>query len=402
MDKRKPELLAPAGDMERLKMALRYGADAVYLAGHAFGMRAAAGNFSGSELRQAVAMSHAAGTKVYVTCNTLPREEELPQLPAFLEELADAGADAAIVTDLGVAAMVRRYAPKLRLHISTQMGVTNHASAIALHELGADRVVLARELSLAEIAEIRAKTPQALELEGFVHGSMCVSFSGRCLLSNYLPGRDANRGACAQPCRWKYHLVEEKRPGVYMEITEDGGTYIMNARDMCMIGHLPALIEAGLYSFKIEGRMKSAYYTAIVTGAYRHAIDAAVDGEPLEQVWRDEVLKVSHRPYCTGFYFGQPGEAPDCGGYIREWQVAAVVQDCDASGNALLTLNNKFAAGDTLELVGPGVAPHSFTVPVMEDLDGATLREVRTPQQRFRMRLPLVVPPDTILRRRMD
>lgn len=382
-------------------MALHYGADAVYLAGREFGMRAAAGNFTDSALRRAVSVSHAAGVRVYVTCNTLPREDELPRLPAFLELVADAGADAVIVSDLGVLAMVKRYAPSLQLHVSTQLGVTNHETARVLHEMGADRVVLARELSLAEITEIRSKIPQTLELEGFVHGSMCVSFSGRCLLSNYLTGRDANRGQCAQPCRWKYHLMEEKRPGEFMEITEDGGTHIMNSKDLCMIEHIPALMEAGLSSLKIEGRMKSAYYTAVVTGAYRHAVDAAAAGRALDPVWRDEVLKVSHRPYSTGFYFGQPGEAPSCAGYIRDWQVVAAVRSCDGAGNALLSLNNKFAAGDELELIGPGITPVTFTAPVMADLEGAPLREARTPQMPFHMRLPHSAPPFSLLRRRM-
>ena len=296
MIKKKPELLAPAGDMERLIMALHYGADAVYLAGRQFGMRAAAGNFSAEELKEACALAHAKGAAVHLTCNTLPREDELKNLPGFLEQAQDAGVDAFIIADLGVMDAAARYAPKVARHVSTQLGVINSAAANVLHNMGAERVVLARETTMHDIFEIRAKTPPELEIEAFVHGAMCVSFSGRCLLSNYLTGRDANRGACAQPCRWKYHLVEEKRPGEYFEITEDNGTHIMNSRDMCMIEHIPELISAGVTSLKIEGRMKSAYYAAAVTNAYRHAIDCAVANEPLPQIWIDEVNKISHRP----------------------------------------------------------------------------------------------------------
>ena len=294
---KKTELLAPAGDMERLTMALHYGADAVYLAGTQFGMRASAGNFNEEQLREAVRLAHSMGRRVYVTCNTLPREDELASLPGYLEFLQDAEADALIIADIGVLELAKKYAPKVAKHISTQFGVINSAAANALYALGADTVVLARETPLEDIKKIRLNTPPELRLEVFVHGAMCVSFSGRCLLSNYLTGRDANRGQCAQPCRWKYHLVEEKRPGEYFEISEDGGTHIMNSRDMCMIEHIPELIDAGIDSFKIEGRMKSSYYAAVVTNAYRHAIDAAVTGAPLDPLWVEEVNKVSHRPY---------------------------------------------------------------------------------------------------------
>ena len=277
-------------------MALLYGADAVYLAGTAFGMRASAGNFDEEQLRQAVLLAHGRGVRVYVTCNTLPREDELQKLPGYLEFLQDAGADALIVADIGVMSLAKRYAPRLALHVSTQFGVINSAAANSLYDLGADTVVLARETPLEDIRKIRKNTPKELRLEAFVHGAMCVSFSGRCLLSNYLTGRDANRGQCAQPCRWKYHLMEETRPGEYFEISEDGGTHIMNSRDMCMIEHIPELLEAGVSSFKIEGRMKSSYYAAVVTNAYRHAIDAALKGCPLDPVWVEETEKVSHRP----------------------------------------------------------------------------------------------------------
>lgn len=282
-------------------MALHFGADAVYLAGAQFGMRAGAENFTPDGIRAAVQLAHAQGAAVHVTCNTLPRDDEMAQLPAYLELLDDAGVDAIIAADLGVITLAKRYAPHVALHVSTQFGVVNSAAAAALYDLGAQRVVLARELSLAEIAAIRAHTPPELELEAFVHGAMCVSFSGRCLLSNYLTGRDANRGRCAQPCRWKYGLTESKRPGQVFDITEDArGTYIFNSRDMCMIDHLPELLAAGITSLKIEGRTKSAYYVGAVTNAYRHALDDAVAGRPLDPVWQREVLQISHRPYSSG------------------------------------------------------------------------------------------------------
>ena len=268
---RKPELLAPAGDMERLKMAVLYGADAVYLAGTDFGMRAFAGNFTPEELPQAVDYAHAHGVRVHCTINTMPRNEEIARLPEHLERLNDAGVDALIAADLGTFTLAGRYAPRCRRHVSTQASVCNYETAWAWHDLGASRVILARELSLEEIRTIRDRTPPDLELEAFVHGAMCVSYSGRCLLSNYMTGRDSSRGACAQPCRYHYALMEEKRPGEYFPIEEDGqGAYILNSRDMCMIDHLDDLCDAGLSSLKIEGRAKSAYYAAIVTGAYRH------------------------------------------------------------------------------------------------------------------------------------
>ncbi|WP_297200968.1 peptidase U32 family protein [uncultured Flavonifractor sp.] len=398
MDK-KIELLSPAGDMERLKMSLAYGADAVYLAGSDFGMRAFAGNFTPDEMKQAVELCHSKGVSIHVTCNTMPRNDEVARLPEWLEYLQDLGVDAAIVADVGVLSLLKKHASRVKAHISTQASISNYQAARAWYELGASRVILARELSLDEIREIRAKAPKELEIEAFVHGAMCVSYSGRCLLSNYMTGRDANRGACAQPCRYKYALVEEKRPGEYFPIGEDeGGAFIMNSRDMCMIDHIPKLMEAGLDSLKIEGRAKSAYYAAVVTAAYRHAIDAAAAGQPLDPVWRAEIDKVSHRPYSTGFYFGQPGQYTGDARYIREWQVVAIVTACDSSGMATLSLRNKFAVGDPLELVGPDVAATPFTAPTMEDENGWPLTEPRTPQMVFRMQLPRPVPPLSIIR----
>ena len=395
------ELLAPAGDMERLRMSLAYGADAVYLAGTDFGMRSFAGNFTPEELKQAVALCHSRGVAIHVTCNTMPRNGEIARMPEWLEYLQELGVDAAILADVGVLSLLKKHAPRLKAHISTQASVSNYQAAAAWYELGASRVILARELSLDEIREIRAKTPRELEIEAFVHGAMCVSYSGRCLLSNYMTGRDANRGACAQPCRYQYALVEEKRPGEYFPIGEDaGGAYIMNSKDMCMIDHIPELIDAGLDSLKIEGRAKSAYYAAVVTGAYRHAIDAALEGRPLDPVWRDEVEKVSHRPYSTGFYFGEPGQHTSHSRYVRDWQIMAVVTSCAPDGTALCELRNKLSAGDELELVGPGLKPVPVTVEGLTDGDGLPIPEARKPQMPFYFRLPIQAPPLSLLRRK--
>jgi putative protease len=306
------------------------------------------------------------------------------------------------VADLGVLRLAGRHTPGLQLHISTQAGIVNYESARAFYELGAKRVILARELSLKEIAEIREKTPAELELETFVHGSVCVSFSGRCVLSNYLTGRDANRGACAQPCRYRYALMEEKRPGEYFPVFEDGeGTHILNSRDLCMIEHIPELLRAGVSSLKIEGRMKTAYYAAVITQAYRMAADAAAAGRAVDPVWLEEVEKVSHRPYFTGFYFGPPedGQYRESSGYIRRWDMAAVVEDCDENGNAVLSQRNRVFEGDPLELLSPGVKPISFTAGEMEDEAGERIFSTPHPKMPFRMRLPQAAPPGAILRR---
>ena len=400
-DKRKkPELLAPAGDFEKLQMAVLYGADAVYLAGTSFGMRSFTGNFTPEELPKAVKYAHDHGVRVHCTVNTMPRNDEVVRLPEHLELLQDAGVDALIMADMGVFSLAGKYAPRCERHISTQASISNYECARAWYELGAQRVILARELSLNEIREIRAKTPAELEIETFVHGAMCVSYSGRCLLSSYMTGRDSNRGACAQPCRYEYALMEEKRPGEYFPVFEDEkGTYIMNSRDMCMIDHLDDLMDAGVASLKIEGRAKSAYYAAIVTGAYRHCLDAVAAGETPDPVWRDEVEHVSHRHYSTGFFYGQPGQYTANSRYIREWQVAAIITDCDAEGNATLSLRNKFRTGDEVEIVGPDTRPFTMTVPEMIDSDGLPLTEARTPQMTFTMKLPRPVPPLSMVRR---
>ena len=396
---RKLELLSPAGDMERLEMAVAYGADAVYFAGTSFGMRSFAGNFSPEELPKAVRYAHDHGVRCHVTVNTMPRNDEIVRLPEYLELLDDAGVDALIVADLGAFTLAGKYAPHCERHTSTQQSIANYVCAQAWFDLGAKRVVLARECSLEEIRAIRQKVDPALEIETFGHGAMCVSYSGRCLLSNYMTGRDSNRGACAQPCRYQYALVEEKRPGEYFPVYEDEkGTYIMNSRDMCMIDHLPDLIAAGVDSVKIEGRAKSAYYAAIVTGAYRHCIDDVLAGRPLDPVWRAEVEKVSHRHYSTGFFYGQPGQFTQDARYIRDWQVVAEVVSCDQTGLATASLRNKFAQGDAIELVGPDVRPVAFTAPMMADETGAPLEEPRHPQMKFQIQLPCYAPPHSFLR----
>ena len=400
---KKLELLSPAGDMEQLNMSILYGADAVYLAGTSFGMRSFAGNFSPEALPKAVKFAHDHGVHVHVTVNTMPRNDEVAQLPAYLEQLEDAGVDALILADLGAFTLAGKYAPHCQRHVSTQQSIANYACAQAWFDLGAQRVVLARELSLEEIRGIRQKVSQDLEIETFGHGAMCVSYSGRCLLSNYMTGRDSNRGACAQPCRYQYALMEEKRPGEYFPVFEDEkGTYIMNSRDMCMIDHLDDLMDAGVDCIKLEGRAKSAYYAAIVTGAYRHCIDAAAKGQPLDPVWRNEVDHISHRIYSTGFYYGQPGQYTKTSRYIRQWQIVAMVESCDETGLAKCSLRNKFRKGDILECVGPDTRPFEVIPEEMETPEGTPLEEPKTPQMEFYLRLPKQVPAYSILRRSVE
>ncbi len=369
----RPELLAPTGDMECLRAALDFGADAVYLAGQMFGMRTAPSNFTREELQTAVALAHVRGVRVYITCNTVPRNKEIDLLPDYLAFLQAAGVDALIVTDLGVIDLAKRYAPKVELHVSTQAGITNYAAANAFYQLGAKRVVLARETTMEEIAEIRAKTPKDLEIEAFVHGAMCMSFSGRCLLSNYMAGRDANRGACAQPCRWKYALVEEKRPGQYMPIYQEGeGSYILNSKDMCMVRHLPELLRAGVTSLKIEGRAKSSYYVAVTTNAYRWALDELEQhpDTPVSPWIVEELDKISHRPYSTGFYLGgEPGQETVQGGYVRNYEVIAVCEDYH-DGIAILSQRNRFFRGETADVLEVGEQPFDLPLDELFDQDG--------------------------------
>lgn len=397
---RRPEVLAPAGDMEKLVMAVNYGADAVYLAGPAYGMRAGTSNFTRQSLPGAIAYAHENGVRVYVTVNTIPTDEEAESLPEYLSFLEDAGADALIVADIGVMDLCKKYAPRCAIHISTQAGVMNAETARVFYELGASRVVLAREMSMEAVARLVSKLPAGLEVEAFCHGAMCVSFSGRCVLSNYLTGRDANRGACAQPCRWKYYLVEEKRPGEYMEISEDGGTYIFNSRDMCMIEHVREIAEAGVTSIKIEGRTKSAYYVASTSTAYKHAADAAAEGRQPEQCWLDEVNKTSHRPYSTGFYYGEPGQHTEDSLYISDYDVVAVVDSCDEIGNAVMHQRNRFWPGDEVELLMPGRDCVTFRMPAMTDTDGAEVSVANHADQELRAALPVYAPKYSFIRKK--
>lgn len=399
----RPEVLAPAGDKERLLAALDFGADAVYLGGQMFGMRANPANFDEAGLHEAVRLAHDRGVKVYLTCNTLPRSNELAFFPKFVETAVAAGVDAMIVADIGLMTMLRELAPDMPIHMSTQTGIVNYASANALYKMGARRVVLARELSLEEIREIRRNTPEDLEIEVFVHGAMCVSFSGRCLLSAYFTDRDANRGACAQPCRWKYALVEEKRPHLPMPIGEDeDGTYILNARDMCMIDHIDKLAEAGVTSFKIEGRAKSAYYVSVITNAYRMAMDyylAHPHDFQLPAQIRDEVFKVSHRKYCTGFFFGHPNACQyyESGGYIRTCDVVGIITRCE-NGTVYATQRNRFFAGDTVEILAPNCAPVSMKLDEIYNSEGERITTVNHAMMDFSFPCELQFPENSIIR----
>lgn len=400
----KLEVLAPAGDEERLTAALNYGADAVYLGRKQFGMRSSPMNFDFDQLVKAVNTAHEKGVKVYLTCNTLPRNNELPFFEKFVREAVEAKVDALIVADIGLLMMIKRFAPDMEIHISTQTGIVNYATARELYDLGAKRIVLARELTLDEIAEIRAKTAPNLDIECFVHGAMCVSFSGRCLLSQYLVNRDANRGECAQPCRWGYHLMEEKRPGEFFPIFEDEkGTYILNAKDMCMIEHIDKLAEAGVTSLKIEGRAKSAYYVTVVTNAYRMAVDEYYKNPydfKLPDWIRDEVYKVSHRKYCNGFFFGTPEESQyyENSGYIRNYDIVAVVEEC-RDGEIFCTQRNKFFAGDELEFLAPSVKPVVITPEKLYDENGNEIETANHAMMKFSFKCDETFPKGTVIRK---
>ena len=398
----RPEVLAPAGDMECLKAALMFGADAVYLAKKNYGMRSAPENFTQEELVSACRLAREKGKKVYLTCNTLLHSRELDGLEAFAKEASEAGVDAFIVSDIGVMSLLKQYAPDVAIHISTQAGVVNYKSACEFYKMGAERVVLARELSLDEIRTIRDKTPPELEIEAFVHGAMCVSFSGRCLLSQYLTGRDANRGECAQPCRWSYALMEQTREGVYFPIGEaDGGTYILNAKDLRVIEYLDKLAEAGVSSFKIEGRAKSAYYVSVITNAYRAAVDWFLDhpGEKLPEWITDETEKISHREYSTGFYFedNPPSQNTQNGGYVRGYEFAAVVEGSDGEYLDILQ-RNRFFKGDVLEAVLPGQMPIKLTAEKIIDSCGEEAEAANKSAERYKLKCGVTLPAGTILR----
>ena len=417
-----PELLSPAGNFEKLKAALLYGADAVYLAGQSFGMRSAADNFTVEELYEASEYTHKRGKKLYLTLNTMPHGDEYPALREFLHDIANAGIDAVIVADLGVMATVREILPDMEIHISTQASIVSPEAALAYTALGAKRLVLARELNLDEIKAIRAALPDDIELEAFVHGSMCVSYSGRCMLSNLMTERDANRGRCAQPCRWNYIIYEEKRPELPIPIEQtELGTFIMSSKDMCTVDHIPELISAGINSFKIEGRMKSAYYTAVVTNAYRMAIDAySADPEhySFDPIWYRELESVSHREYCTGYYLDEPiknAQLTTQTGYIREKAYFATAleleqNECDAITNTGVALDNsegrlyrfiqrnKVKVGDSAELISPGSIGKPFDVKELYLPDGTAIESAPHPSMIFWCRVPFEVYEGDIMR----
>ncbi len=407
LNNNKLEVLAPAGDEERFNAAVNYGADAVYLGRQQFGMRASPLNFDFEQLCNAVKTAHGKGVKVYLTCNTLPRNNEIPFFEKFVREAVEAGVDAMIVADIGLLMLIKKYAPDMEIHISTQTGIVNYVTARELYNMGAKRVVLARELSFDEIAEIRAKTSPELDIEAFVHGAMCVSFSGRCLLSQYLVNRDANRGECAQPCRWGYHLMEEKRPGEYFPIFEDEkGTYILNAKDMCMIEHIDKLAQVGITSLKIEGRAKSAYYVAVVTNAYRMAVDEYVkdpDNFVLPDWIRDEVYKVSHRKYSNGFYFGTPEQSQyyENSGYIRNFDVVAVVEKCE-NGTVYCTQRNRFFSGDKVEFLSPSKKPVEIVLNEIFDENGVQIETVNHAMMNFSFKSDIIFPSGTVIRKEIE
>ena len=411
------ELLAPAGDEECLRSALDYGCDAVYLAGKSFGMRAGAKNFDMDGLDRAVRLAHERGVKVHLTCNTIPLNSEIEQFPKYIAAAQECGVDAAIACDLGVISMIKEYAPKMELHISTQTGVVNYQTAIELYKMGAKRVVLAREVGLEDIREIHRRIPADMEIETFVHSAMCVSFSGRCLISEYLTGRGANRGECAQPCRWSYYLMEEKRPNQFFKVFEDErGSYILNSRDMCMIDHLDDLIDAGVTSFKIEGRAKSAYYVALTVNAYRAALDSCLKGEKPPKWVLDEVNKISHRPYSTGFFYGKPTDGSGTqdpnivtnggqyfadSGYMRDYDFVGVVDYCE-DGVMHLTQRNYFTLSDELELLPPHAEPIIFKPESMFGADGTQIDIARRATEKLTIPSGIAVPPHTILRKKMN
>ncbi len=405
----KAELLAPAGDLEKLYTAIDYGADAVYTGGEMFSLRSACENFSFDEMAKGVDYAHRFGKKVYLACNCFARNNEIAVLPEYITNMAAAGIDGCIVSDLGTFSVIRETCPDLKVHISTQASTANYASCLAWYKLGARRIVLSRELSLREITEIRRRIPVDLELETFVHGAICVSHSGRCLLSDYMAGRSANRGDCAHSCRWKYALVEEKRPGQYMPITEtDTGTFIMNSKDLNMIRHLPEMLMAGINSLKIEGRVKSQYYVASVVSAYRRALDTFYEDMDAYMERRDEfyedTCKVSHHEYFTGFFLDEPGRDGQQYGtasYVRDWEVCAEVLRYDAlRGLAYCEQRNKFFQGDTLEALYPGGDRLTFDADILLDENYQPIASTPHAAMRFYVSVPKMLPRGAYLRRR--
>ena len=389
------ELLAPAGDMEKLKIAIEYGADAVYFGGEMFSLRAGAGNMTIEEIREAVRYAHARGVRCHLALNVYAHNEDIRPLQEYLEKIKDIPLDAFIVSDPAVMSLLRAAIPGAEIHLSTQANMTNYVTANYWRSQGVKRLVLARELTLDEIRGIRENLPEDTELEAFVHGAMCISYSGRCLLSNFMTGRDANRGACAHPCRYKYRLEEEKRPGEYWPVEEDDrGTYIFNSKDLCMLPHLPRLIEAGIDSFKVEGRMKSIFYIAHVIKAYRRALDTYYkdpDGYVYDPAWAEEMCKASHREFTTGFYFRKPGWEDQeylTSDYVRPYRFVGLVKDYDAeSGIATVEQRNKMSIGDTIEVFGPSGGMFTQKLEYMTDADGVPLTSAPHPQQILKIRM---------------
>ena len=401
-DKHIPELLSPAGDLEKLKAAFAYGADAVYLGGRQYGLRQASRNFSDEELFYACEYAHGLNKKVYLTLNATPLNSEISGVSELIKLAAEAKVDAFIIADLGVMALAKRLAPDVPIHMSTQTGVVNYETARELVNMGAKRLVLARELCVDDIAEIRDKLQKDAETEVFVHGAMCVSYSGRCLLSNYMASRDSNRGACAQPCRWNYALMEEKRPNEYYPVYEDGGTYILNSKDLCLIRHIDKLAKAGVDSLKIEGRVKTEYYVAAVTGAYRRAIDDYSAGKPFDEALYGEVCKVSHRDYYTGFFLGEreDGQIYTDNTYIRDYEISAVVDDV-CKGEILCRVKNAFCVGDTLELLTPDGVFEVFVDRIL-DTDGTPMQKANHPEQTVKVPYAKSVNLPAYLRRKTE
>lgn len=406
----KLELLAPAGDLQKLKFAIVYGADAVYIGGQIFGMRTKAKNFSFDDMKEGVDFAHERGKKVYITLNIIPHNEDLNELEMYLNKIKEIGFDAIIVSDPGTLMFIKEYTPDIEIHLSTQANNTNYMSAKFWHKQGISRVILARELSLEEIKEISEKTPDSLELEAFVHGAMCISYSGRCLLSNYMSDRDSNRGECSHSCRWKYHLVEEKRPGEYYPVVEtEDGTFFFNSKDLCMIEHIPELIESGLSSLKIEGRMKSLYYVANIMRVYRYAIDKYYEDKEnfkYNPSWLTEIEKASHRKFTTGFYYKKPtsdDQLYSSSSYSRFYNFAGIVLEYDeTTGYAVIEQRNKFSVGDELEIMQPGYLGFEQIVTELIDHEGNNVDNVPHPQQIFKMKMAKTVKPYDILRMRKD
>lgn len=407
---KKVELLAPAGDLQKLKYALVYGADAVYLGGEIFGLRASAKNFSFEEIKEGVEFAHDMGKKVYITLNIIPHNEDLAQLEAYINSIKDLGIDAVILSDPGTLMYVKEYAPNMEIHLSTQANNTNFMSAKFWHQQGISRVILARELSFAEIKEISEKTPDTLETEAFVHGAMCISYSGRCLISNYMTNRDANKGECSHPCRWDYVLVEKKRPGEYYPVVEDEkGTYFFNSKDLCLIEHIPELIGAGLTSLKIEGRMKSLYYVANVVRVYREAIDSYYenpDNFQFKEAWVHEIKKASHRKFTTGFSIEKPGGDEQLYGtsaYTRSYDFCAIVVDYDAETKlATVEQRNRMFVGEEIEIMGPNYYSDQFVISEMFNDKGEAIEVAPHAQQIIKMKMDKPVEKYFILRKKSE